>query len=85
MMEEVRATLRAMIEEEQISLESLQREANRASRSMLRWLLLGGAFSLGLMVIIFAFLLLSWATYREMDEENKKHADELVEGSDDDL
>ena len=36
-------------------------------------------------LIIFAFLLLSWATYREMDEENKKHADELVEGSDDDL
>jgi drug/metabolite transporter (DMT)-like permease len=40
---------------------------------------------MGGLLIIFAFLLLSWATYREMDEENKKHADELVEGSDDDL
>jgi len=56
MMQEVRATLRAMIEEEQTSLESLQREADQASRTMLRWLTLGGAFSLGLMVIIFAFL-----------------------------
>lgn len=56
MMEEVRATLRAMIEEEQTSLESLRREADAASRTMLRWLTLGGAFSLGLMVVIFAFL-----------------------------
>ena len=37
---------------------------------------------MGGLLIIFAFLLLSWATYREIDEENRKHADELVEGSD---
>ena len=37
----------------------------------------------GGMLIIFAFLLLSWATYKEMDEENHKHADELVEESED--
>ena len=36
-------------------------------------------------MICFAFLLLSWATYREMDEENRKHADELIEESEDDL
>lgn len=37
-------------------------------------------------LIIFAFLLLSWATYVEMRDENQKHADELVEESDvDDL
>jgi len=56
MMEEVRVTLRAMIEEEQGSLENLQREAFKAARTMIRWLTLGGAFSLGLMVIVFAFL-----------------------------
>ena len=39
----------------------------------------------GGLLIIFAFLLLSWATYREIEEENRKHADELVEGSDEDL
>lgn len=37
----------------------------------------------GGMLIIFAFLLLSWATYKEMDEENHKHADELIEESED--
>ena len=36
----------------------------------------------GGLLIIFAFLLLSWATYKEMDEENHKHAEEIVEESD---
>jgi two-component system sensor histidine kinase/response regulator len=56
MMGEVRETLRTMIEEEQASLDNLRIEATAASRTMIRWLTLGGAFSLGLMVIIFAFL-----------------------------
>ena len=43
---------------------------------------LTAAAMVGGLLIIFAFLLLSWATYREMDEENKKHADELVQESD---
>ena len=37
---------------------------------------------MGGLLIIFAFLLLSWATYVEMNEENLKHADELVQESD---
>lgn len=36
---------------------------------------------MGGLLIIFAFLLLSWATYAEVQEENEKHADELVEDS----
>lgn len=36
----------------------------------------------GGVLIIFAFLLLSWATYREMDEERRKKAEEIVEESD---
>ena len=41
---------------------------------------------IGGLLIIFAFLLLSWATYREVNEENRKHADEIIEESDvDDL
>lgn len=36
----------------------------------------------GGMLIIFAFALLSWATYKEMEEENKKKAYETVEESD---
>ena len=43
---------------------------------------LTGAAIVGGMLIIFAFLLLSWATYVEMDEENRKHADEVVESDD---
>jgi drug/metabolite transporter (DMT)-like permease len=40
------------------------------------------AAMVGGMMIIFAFLLLSWATYREMAEEGEKHADERIEESD---
>lgn len=36
----------------------------------------------GGVLIIFAFLLLSWATYKEMDEERRKKAEEIVEESD---
>ncbi|KAK5170184.1 uncharacterized protein LTR77_004769 [Saxophila tyrrhenica] len=43
------------------------------------------AAMVGGLMIIFAFLLLSWSTYREMQEESEKHADERVEGSDEDL
>jgi protein-S-isoprenylcysteine O-methyltransferase Ste14 len=44
--------------------------------------LTGAAISGGLL-IIFAFLLLSWFTYREMEEERlHKKAEELVEESD---
>ena len=42
---------------------------------------LTAAAMVGGLLIIFAFLLLSYATYREVDEENKKHADELVQDS----
>ncbi|KAI7719105.1 hypothetical protein KC353_g3253, partial [Hortaea werneckii] len=35
----------------------------------------------GGLLIIGAFLMLSWATYREMSEEKKKHAEEIVEHS----
>ena len=46
---------------------------------------LTSAAIVGGLLIIFAFLLLSWATYVEMDEENKKHAEEITEMSDDGL
>ncbi|KAF2162249.1 hypothetical protein M409DRAFT_69178 [Zasmidium cellare ATCC 36951] len=36
----------------------------------------------GGVLIIFAFLLLSWATYKEMDEERRKKAEDVVEESD---
>jgi hypothetical protein len=36
----------------------------------------------GGMLIIFAFALLSWATYKEMEEENRKKAQESIEESD---
>jgi drug/metabolite transporter (DMT)-like permease len=42
------------------------------------------AAMVGGLMIIFAFLLLSWATYREMQEETAKHADERVESSSED-
>lgn len=42
------------------------------------------AAMVGGLLIIFAFLVLSYATYREMDEENHKHAEEIVEETDDD-
>ncbi|KAK6394198.1 hypothetical protein LTR65_002044 [Meristemomyces frigidus] len=45
---------------------------------------LTGAAIAGGVLIIAAFLLLSWATYREMDEERKKHAEEIAPESDDD-
>lgn len=45
----------------------------------------GAAIGGGLLIIV-AFLLLSWATYREMDEERKQKAEERVDESDvDDL
>lgn len=56
LMEEVRSTLRGMVAEEQDTLESLRAEADKASRTMLRWVTLGGACSLALMIVIFAFL-----------------------------
>ncbi|KAK3711174.1 hypothetical protein LTR37_009767 [Vermiconidia calcicola] len=40
------------------------------------------AAMVGGLLIIFAFLLLSWSTYVEMQEETAKHADEMVEESD---
>lgn len=43
---------------------------------------LTAAAIVGGLLIIFAFGLLSWATYREMDEERKKHAEEMIEESD---
>lgn len=46
---------------------------------------LSGAAVAGGCLIIAAFLLLSWATYREMDEERKKHSDEIVESDIEDL
>lgn len=36
----------------------------------------------GGILIIFAFLLLSWSTYKEMDAERRKKAEEIVEESD---
>lgn len=46
---------------------------------------LTAAAILGGVMIIFAFLLLSYATFREVEEENTKNADELVEESEDGL
>ncbi|KAK4984450.1 hypothetical protein LTR50_006574 [Elasticomyces elasticus] len=43
---------------------------------------LSGAAIAGGCLIITAFLLLSWATYREMDEERRKKAEEEVDDSD---
>ncbi|USW47877.1 Putative solute carrier family 35 member F3/F4 [Septoria linicola] len=43
---------------------------------------LTGAAMAGGLLIIFAFLLLSWFTYKEMEEERHKHAEEQVEESD---
>lgn len=43
---------------------------------------LSGAAIGGGILIIVAFLLLSWATYREMDEERRKKAEEEVDESD---
>ncbi|KAK1819945.1 hypothetical protein LTR12_005667 [Friedmanniomyces endolithicus] len=43
---------------------------------------LTGAAIVGGVLIIAAFALLCWATYREMGEERKKHAEEMVEESD---
>lgn len=40
---------------------------------------LTGAAIAGGLLIIGAFLLLSWATYKEMNEERKKHAEEMIE------
>jgi hypothetical protein len=36
----------------------------------------------GGVLIIAAFAMLSWATFREMNEEEKKHPEDLVEESD---
>lgn len=41
------------------------------------------AAMVGGLLIIFAFLVLSYATYREMDEESHKHAEEIVDETDD--
>lgn len=43
---------------------------------------LSGAAIAGGVLIIAAFLLLSWATYREMDEERRKKAEEEIDESD---
>lgn len=45
---------------------------------------LTGAAIAGGLLIIGAFLMLSWATYREMREEKKKHAEEMIEESESD-
>lgn len=37
---------------------------------------------IGGVLIIAAFLVLSWATYKEMDEERRKKGDEVVDESD---
>lgn len=37
---------------------------------------LGGSSIVGGILIIIAFLLLSWSTYREMDEESKKRLED---------
>ena len=45
---------------------------------------LTAAAVVGGLLIIGAFLMLSWATYREMSEEKHKHAEETFEESEDD-
>ena len=45
---------------------------------------LTAAAVVGGLLIIGAFLMLSWATYREMSEEKNKHAEETLEESEDD-